>query len=69
MGPKRLVVYQDCRHSVGNVPATNLGPTPAVIVADWMNARLADKPFTSERGFVEAGGRVEKTPYSIPDCA
>jgi dienelactone hydrolase len=63
MGPKRLVVYQDCRHSVGNVPATNLGPTPAVIVADWMNARLADKPFTSERWFVEAGGRVEKTPY------
>ena len=24
-GPKQLVVYQDFRHSVGNVPATNLG--------------------------------------------
>jgi alpha-beta hydrolase superfamily lysophospholipase len=62
-GPKRLVVYQDCRHSVGNVPSTNLGPTPAVMVADWMNARLAGKPFASERWLVEAGGRVAKTPY------
>jgi dipeptidyl aminopeptidase/acylaminoacyl peptidase len=62
-GPKRLVVYQDCRHSVGNVPATNLGPTPAVMVADWMHARLQGKPFASERWFVEASGRVVKTPY------
>jgi len=61
--PKRLAVYQDSRHSVGNVPATNLGPTPAVMVADWMHARLADKPFVSERWFVEASGRVVATPY------
>lgn len=60
---KRLVVYQDCRHSVGNVPATNLGPTPAVLVADWMNARLAAKSFPSERWYVESNGRVVKTPY------
>jgi dienelactone hydrolase len=61
--PKQLVVYQDSRHSVGNVPAAQLGPTPAVLVADWMNARLADKAFTSERWFVEASGRIAKTPY------
>ena len=61
--PKRLVVYQDSRHSVGNVPAASLGPTPAVLVADWMNARLAGKPFTSERCFVEASGRVVTTAY------
>jgi dienelactone hydrolase len=61
--PKRLVVYQDCRHSVGNVAATNLGPTPAVLVADWMNARLAAKPFPSERWYVESNGRVVKTSY------
>lgn len=60
--PKRLVVYQDCRHSVGNVPSTNLGPTPPVLVADWMAARLAGKPFPSERWFVESSGRVVKTP-------
>lgn len=61
--PKQLVVYQDSRHSVGNVPAANLGPTPAILIADWMNARLAGKPFASERWFVEASGRVVKTPY------
>jgi hypothetical protein len=61
--PRRLVIYQDSRHSVGNVPAANLGPAPAVLVADWMQARLAGKPFTSERWFVEASGRVVKTPY------
>jgi dienelactone hydrolase len=61
--PKRLVVYQDCRHSVGNVPATNLGPTPPVLVADWMAARLAGKPFPSERWYVESNGRVVKTQY------
>jgi alpha-beta hydrolase superfamily lysophospholipase len=61
--PKQLVVYQDSRHSVGNVPAASLGPTPAVMVADWMNARLAGKPFASERWFVEASGRVVTTAY------
>ena len=61
--PKQLVVYQDSRHSVGNVPAASLGPTPVVLVADWMNARLAGKPFASERWFVEASGRVVTTAY------
>ena len=61
--PKRLVIYQDSRHSVGNCPAANLGPAPAVLVADWMQARLDGKPFASERWFVEASGRVVKTPY------
>jgi dienelactone hydrolase len=61
-GPKRLVVYQDCRHSVGNVPSTNLGPTPQVLAADWMQARLAGKPFESGRWFVQSSGAVVKTP-------
>lgn len=61
--PKQLVVYQDCRHSVGNVSSTHLGPTPAVLVADWMHARLAGKPFASERWFVEASGNIVSTPY------
>jgi dienelactone hydrolase len=62
-GPKQLVVYQDCRHSVGNVASTNLGPTPAVLVADWMDARLAGKPFASERWYVESSGRVVRTAF------
>jgi len=60
-GPRRLVVYQDSRHSVGGVPATNLGPTPGILAADWMSAALAGRGFPSERWFVEASGRVVKT--------
>jgi dipeptidyl aminopeptidase/acylaminoacyl peptidase len=61
--PRRLVVYQDSRHSVGAVPAANLGPTPNVLIADWMAARLAGTPpEASERWYVDATGRVTKTP-------
>jgi len=61
-GPKRWVVYQDSRHSVGGVPSTNLGPFPPAHVADWMAASLAGKTFPSEKWFVTAGGQVVKTP-------
>ena len=61
-GPKRLVVYQESRHSVGNVAATNLGPFPPIMAADWMAARLAGKPFTSERWYVKSSGEIVKTP-------
>jgi hypothetical protein len=62
-GPKQFVVYAESRHSVGNVPSANLGPFPPVLVADWMAARLAGKPFVSERWYVEPSGRVNKAPY------
>ncbi len=61
--PKQLVVYQDSRHSVGNVPSANLGPHPQTLVADWMQARLNAKAFASERWYVESSGRVVKTAY------
>ncbi len=61
-GPKQMVVYQESRHSVGNVPSANLGPFPPVLVADWMADRLAGKPFASEKWYVMANGQVEKTP-------
>jgi alpha-beta hydrolase superfamily lysophospholipase len=60
--PRQLVVYADSRHSVGNVPAANLGPFPPILVADWLVARLNGKPFNSERWFVESTGRIIKTP-------
>jgi dienelactone hydrolase len=60
-GPRQLVVYADSRHSVGNVPAANLGPFPPTLIADWLVARLSGKPFNSDRWFVEATGRVVKT--------
>jgi esterase/lipase len=60
-GPRQLVVYADSRHSVGNVPAANLGPFPPILLADWLVARLAGKPFASERWFVQATGQIAKT--------
>ncbi len=60
-GPKRLVVYQDSRHSVGGVPAANLGPSPTGLQADVMAAALSGKTFPSERWYVDATGRVTKT--------
>ena len=60
-GPRQLVIYADSRHSVGNVPAANLGPFPPTLIADWLVARLAGKPFKSERWFVEPSGRIVVT--------
>ena len=60
-GPKRLVVYQESRHSVGNVPATNLGPFPPILMADWMAATLGGKSFPSEKWYVEGSGRIVRT--------
>ena len=51
-GPKRMVVYQESRHSVGNVPAANLGPFPPILVADWLADRVAGKPFANEHWYV-----------------
>ncbi len=56
--PRQLVIYAESRHSVGNVPAANLGPFPATLVADSLVARFAGKSFKSERWFVEPTGRI-----------
>ena len=61
-GPKQMVVYQESRHSVGNVPSANLGPFPPILVADWMTDRLAGKPLASERWYVASSGQIEKRP-------
>jgi dienelactone hydrolase len=62
-GPKQMVIYQESRHSVGNVPAANLGPFPPILVADWLADRLAGKPFISERWYVTGLGEIAKTAY------
>jgi len=62
-GPKQMVVYQDSRHSVGNVPAANLGPFPPILLADWLADRLAGKAFVSERWYVTGSGAIDKTAY------
>ena len=62
-GPKQMVVYQESRHSVGNVPAANLGPFPPILLADWLADRLAGKAFVSERWYVTGSGEINKTAY------
>ncbi len=62
-GPKQMVVYQESRHSVGNVPAANLGPFPPILLADWLADRLAGKPFISERWYVTGSGEINKMAY------
>ncbi len=62
-GPKQMVVYQESRHSVGNVPAANLGPFPPILLADWLADRLAGKPLVSERWYVTGSGEINKTAY------
>lgn len=59
---RRLVVYQGARHSLAYVPSSQLGPNPALLVADWMEATLNGKSFPTERWFVTATGEVVKTP-------
>ena len=61
-GPKRMVVYQGSRHSVGNVPAANLGPFPPILVADWLADRVAGKPFANEHWYVRSNGQIDKKP-------
>jgi dienelactone hydrolase len=59
--PRQLVIYEDARHAVGAVPSAALGPYLPTLVADWMAARFAGKPFASERWFVDTAGRVTKS--------
>ena len=61
-GPKRIVVYQESRHSVGNVASANLGPNPQIMVADWLADRAAGKPFPSEHWYVRSNGQIDKKP-------
>ena len=63
-GPKRMVVYQESRHSVGNVPAANLGPFPPILVADWLADRVAGKPF-AERALVRARDRPDRQEAAV----
>jgi len=58
-----MVVYQESRHCAGNMPATNLGPFPPILVADWLADRLTGKPFASEHWFVRSKGQIDKRPY------
>jgi dipeptidyl aminopeptidase/acylaminoacyl peptidase len=60
--PRRLVVYQGGGHQ-GGAPSAALGPYFPTLIADWMDARLNDQPFKSERWYVDARGGIARTAY------
>lgn len=59
-GPKQLVIYQGSRHSLAGPSVAN-GPEPRIYQAEWISKRLQGKPMVSERWFVDANGRIDKT--------
>lgn len=63
-GPKQLLIYQDADHGVGGSPAVARGPQPRLYQMEWMVARLEGAPLRSERWYVDATGKVNKSPLS-----
>ena len=57
------MIYQGAAHGVGGIPSATLGPYSPTLIAEWMIARFAGKPFESERWFVDATGKINKTPF------
>lgn len=54
--PKLLVVYEGERHSIRN-------PRGRTLLTNWLVDRLAGKPFTAEKIYVETSGKEIHTPY------
>jgi hypothetical protein len=58
-GPRRLVIYEESRHSVGGgVSSALLGPNATDLSANWIAARFAGLPFPTERRFVSNAGTI-----------
>ncbi len=61
--PKRLVVYQDADHSMGNASSGELGENRDSLVYDWLRDRVDGKQATSERILVDSRGDMISRPY------
>ena len=61
--PKRLVVYQDADHSMGNASSGELGENRDSLVYDWLLDRVDGKPATSERILVDSRGNQIVSPF------
>ena len=61
--PKRLVVYQDANHSIGNASSAELGESRESLVYDWLHDRVDEKPATSERVLVDSRGNSNASPF------
>jgi len=56
--PKRLVVYQDADHSMGNASSGDLGEARDSLVYDWLRDRADGKPAASENILINARGEM-----------
>ena len=61
--PKRLVVYQDANHSIGNASSAELGESRESLVYDWLRDRVDGTRATSERVLVDNRGNWNASPY------
>ena len=61
--PKRLVVYQDANHSIGNASSAELGESRESLVYDWLHDRVNGKLATSERVLVDSRGNSNSSPF------
>lgn len=61
--PKRLVVYEDADHGIGNAASAELGESRESLVYDWLRDRVDGKPVTSERVLIDSRGQMNVTPY------
>ena len=59
--PKRLVVYEGANHGLNEGMSVRLGENRNTMIADWLADRLAGKPATSERVFIDSTGRANVT--------
>jgi alpha-beta hydrolase superfamily lysophospholipase len=63
--PKILVIYQGARHGIWDSPSVSLGPSYQAFMPEWMLARVSGTPMEDERWYIEASGRLVKTPLSV----
>ena len=61
--PKRLVIYEGANHGVADAPSVDNGEDKNTLLVDWLVDRINDKPFVSERVWVDSSGRANSTPY------
>ena len=57
VAPKTLVVYEGADHGIGHASSVQLGPNWLVLIADWLEDRIADRPQETGRVFIDSAGR------------
>jgi pimeloyl-ACP methyl ester carboxylesterase len=62
-GPRKLVIYEESRHSVGGgVSSAVLGPDVTALAANWLAARFTGWALQSERWYVNNEGNITRSP-------